>query len=228
MLYWQAVRLSAFLIFKPVMNFGTFSDNLYRRVLVSEIKRKMASRSFSLCRVGVKPTFRKMTAYAIFVSLCKAEHDRMFPGQMLDPELLERKTSDRWKSLTEREKKWFIMEEIKARKAKNLSPVKTSTPVRPPTSKSAQPGVVKSYAILNKKVGSKPSSTATANNASYNPFEKKKVPPPQGSRHINQIRASLNLQPLKPEEHMKIRAVQNKNPRPRMFAAQESKRVRDV
>ena len=183
----------------------------------------MEFRNFSLLRSGVKPTSRKMTAYAIFVSLCKEEHDRVFPGQMLDPELLERKTSERWKSLTEREKKWFIMEEIKARKVKNLSPVQTSTPVRPPTAKLTQPEAVRSCGVSNKKVGSKP-----ATNAAYNPFERKKAAPPQSSRHINQIRAGLNLQPLRPEEHLKVRGVESKNPRPRMFAVQDSKRVRDV
>ena len=159
-----------------------------------------------------------MTAYSIFVSLCREEHDKMFPGQMLDPTLFERKTSDRWKSLTEREKKWFIMEEIKARKVKSLSPVTTSTPVRPPTTKPGGPRV------SNKKVSSKP-STANTNTAAYNPFGRKKPSPPQGSRQINQIRASLNLQALRPEDHLK---VQTQNPRPRMFAAQDSKGVRDV
>ena len=188
----------------------------------------MEFRNFSLFRGGVKPTSRKMSAYAIFVSLCKEEHDKVFPGQVLDPELLERKTSERWKSLTEREKKWFILEEIKARKVKNLSPVRTSTPVRPPTAKLTQPGAVRSSGVSNKKVCSKPSSSATATNAGYNPFERKKAAPAQTSRHINQIRAGLNLQPLRPEEHLKVRGV-NKNPtRPRMFAVQDSKRVRDV
>ena len=70
--------------------------------------------NFSLYRRDTKSTYPIMTAYSIFVSLCREEHDKMFPGQMLDPALFERKTSDRWKSLTEREKKWFIMEEIKA------------------------------------------------------------------------------------------------------------------
>ena len=189
----------------------------------------MELKNFSLCRRGVKPTSRKMTAYAIFVSLCQEEHGRMFPGQILDPQLLERKTSDRWASLTEREKKWFVMEEIKARKVKNLSPVQTSTPVRPPPTKLTQPGVVKSCGVSDKKVSSKPSSSANANNAAYNTFERRKTQPAaQGHRHVNQIRASLNLLPLRPEEHLKVRAVQNKNPRARMFAGQETKRVRDV
>ena len=152
----------------------------------------------------------------------------MFPGQILDPQLLERKTSDRWASLTEREKKWFVMEEIKARKVKNLSPVQTSTPVRPPTTELTQPAVVKPSGVSDKKVSSKPSSSANANNAAYNTFEKRKTQPAQGHRHVNQIRASLNLLPLKPEEHLKVRAAQNKNPRARMFAGPESKRVRNV
>ena len=189
----------------------------------------MKFRNISSCRSGVKPTYRKMTAYAIFVSLCQEEHGRMFPGQILDPQLLERKTSDRWASLTEREKKWFVMEEIKARKVKNLSPVQTSTPVRPPPTKLTQPGVTKSCGVSDKKVSSKPSSSANnASNAAYNPSERRKAPPAQGPRHVNQIRASLNLLPLRPEEHLKVRGVQHKNPRPRMFAVQESKRVRDV
>ena len=186
--------------------------------------------NFSLYRRGGKPTHRMMTAYSIFVSLCREEHDKMFPGQVLDPALFERKTCDRWKTLTEREKKWFIMEEIRARKVKlkSLSPVKTSTPVRPgpPTTK---PGGTKSSGsrVSNKKVSSKP-SPADTNNAAYNPFGKKKPSPPQGSRQINQIRASLNLQPLRPEDHLKARGVQSQNPRPRMFAVQDSKGVRDV
>ena len=191
----------------------------------------MEFRNYSLNRRGVKPTYRLMTAYSIFVSLCKEEHDKMFPGQVLDPELLERKTSERWARLTEREKKWFILEEINARKVKTLTPVKTFTPVvRPPP---AKPGVVKSSGVSssNKKANSKP-STAHANNANYNPFEKKNPSsaPPQGSRHINQIRASLSLslQPLRPEEHLKLGAAQTQNPRPRMFPIQDSKGVRDV
>ena len=84
----------------------------------------MEFRNFSLYRSSVKPTYRIMTAYSIFVTLCKEEHDKMFPGLMLDSELFERKTSDRWKSLTEREKKWLVLEEIKARKVKSLSPVR--------------------------------------------------------------------------------------------------------
>ena len=185
----------------------------------------MEFRNLSLYRSGVKPTYRIMTAYSIFVRLCKEEHDKMFPGLMLDPALFERKTSERWKSLTEREKKWFVLEEIKTRKVKSLSPVKTSTPVRPPTKK---PGRVQSSGVSTKKVISKPSSNT------YNPFEKKKpsaaAAPPQagGSRQINQIRASLNLQPLRPDEHLKVRAVKTQNPRPRMFAVQDSKGVRDV
>ena len=122
----------------------------------------MEFRNFSLSRRGVQPTYRIMTAYSIFVSLCKEEHDKMFPGEMLDPALFERKTSDRWKSLTEREKKWFVLEEIKARKVNSLSPVKTSTPVRPPTTTTTtKPGKVKSSGVSTKKVGSKPSSTTT-------------------------------------------------------------------
>ena len=175
-----------------------------------------------------------MTAYSIFVSLCKEEHDKMFPGQVLDPALFERKTSDRWKSLTEREKKWFVMEEIKARKVRSLSPVKTSTPVRPSTA-TIKPGkslgFYSSSGVSTKKVDSQPSSSANASRANYNPFEKKKPSPAaappqtQGSRHINQIRASLNLQPLKPEEHLKGHGIQTQNPRPRMFACQDSKGV---
>merc|ERR1719357_1374897 len=100
--------------------------------------------------------------------------------------------------MTEREKVWFVQEELKARKVQ--SPRKTSTPLRP------SPELRKSEV---KSLG-RSSSSVPSNLSNYNPYERKKVGQPsktsqqvRGSRQtIGQMRSSLNLEPLRPQEHL--------------------------
>ena len=54
----------------------------------------------------------------------------MFPDLQCDQQLLQKKTEERWKRMTDREKLWFVQEEVKGRRVKNPSthspsPVKT-------------------------------------------------------------------------------------------------------
>ena len=162
----------------------------------------MSEKKFSIFnphRRRVQSPSRIMTAYSIFVKLCKEEHQKVFPHKLLDLEMFERKTADRWKTMTDREKAWFVQEEINGRKVKTVQPqsvrpVQTSTPVR----------------SLKSTDSSTAHSPPNFSSADYNPFEKKKPsqqPPPsprvRGSRqNINQIRAGLSLEPLRPEEHL--------------------------
>ena len=166
-----------------------------------------------------------MTAYSIFVKLCREEHEKMFGDKLLDQEMFERKTAERWRTMTEREKVWFVQEELKARRGQ--SPIKSSTPLRP------SPKMRKSEA---KSLG-RSSTSVPSNLSNYNPYERKKLGQPsktsqqvRGSgQTIGQMRSSLNLEPLKPQEHLTTqpRKLSNQSYKPRMSASQDSK-VRDV
>ena len=47
------------------------------------------------------------TAYSIFVQACKDEHKRRFPDEQLLMSEFNKKCADRWKIMSDREKKWF-------------------------------------------------------------------------------------------------------------------------
>jgi len=52
------------------------------------------------------------TAFAIFKKQCKELQKEMFPKELLDEELLNQKCTERWKTMSEKEKRWFIYLEI--------------------------------------------------------------------------------------------------------------------
>ena len=49
----------------------------------------------------------KTNAYAFFVQLCRDEHKKQFPGELLEYQMFSKKCAERWKTMTEREKRWF-------------------------------------------------------------------------------------------------------------------------
>ncbi len=49
----------------------------------------------------------KMTAYAFFVQTCRQEFRRKFPDEHVDLTELSRKCADRWKTMSEKEKRRF-------------------------------------------------------------------------------------------------------------------------
>ena len=55
----------------------------------------------------------KMTAYALFVQICRDEHKKRFPEELLEYKLFSRKCAERWKKMTEQERKWFKRMEAK-------------------------------------------------------------------------------------------------------------------
>jgi len=77
------------------------------------------------------------TAFAIFKKQCKELQKEMFPKELLDEELLNQKCTERWKTMSEKEKRWFIYLEIEGRKSSSYSSRrpdpypshKTSTPI---------------------------------------------------------------------------------------------------
>ena len=66
---------------------------------------------------------RSNTAYSYFVKECKEEHKRRFPDEQLPMAEFNRKATDRWKNMSEREKKWFnILAENGRKDASDFSP----------------------------------------------------------------------------------------------------------
>ncbi len=49
----------------------------------------------------------KQTAYAFFVQVCRREHKRKFPDEILNFAELAKKTASRWKIMSEKEKRRF-------------------------------------------------------------------------------------------------------------------------
>jgi hypothetical protein len=62
-----------------------------------------------LVMVGPKGTkvMGRMTAYAFFVKICRDEHKIQFPGELLEYQDFSKKCAERWKTMTDRERKWF-------------------------------------------------------------------------------------------------------------------------
>ena len=50
----------------------------------------------------------KNTAYSFFVQACKDEHKKRFPGEQLLMSEFNKKSAERWKVMSDREKKWFV------------------------------------------------------------------------------------------------------------------------
>ena len=50
----------------------------------------------------------KNTAYSYFVQACKDEHKKRFPGEQLLMSEFNKKLTDRWKMMSEREKRYFV------------------------------------------------------------------------------------------------------------------------
>ena len=49
----------------------------------------------------------KNTAYSFFVQACKDEHKKRFPGEQLLMSEFNKKAAERWKIMSDKEKKWF-------------------------------------------------------------------------------------------------------------------------
>ena len=61
------------------------------------------------------------TAYSYFVNACKEEHRRRFPGEQLPQAEFTRKCVDRWKIMSEREKKYFNIQAESGDRKKDAS-----------------------------------------------------------------------------------------------------------
>ena len=51
----------------------------------------------------------RLTPYAFFVQICREEHKRKYPAEKVDFSEFNRKCSDRWKTMSDMEKKRFNM-----------------------------------------------------------------------------------------------------------------------
>ena len=51
----------------------------------------------------------KLTPYAFFVQICREEHKRKYPTEKVDFSEFNRKCSERWKTMSDMEKKRFNM-----------------------------------------------------------------------------------------------------------------------
>ena len=49
----------------------------------------------------------RMTAYAFFVQTCREEHKKRHPDEQVLFQEFSKKCAERWKTMTDREKKWF-------------------------------------------------------------------------------------------------------------------------
>jgi len=49
----------------------------------------------------------RMTAYAFFVQICREEHKKRHPDEQVLFQEFSKKCAERWKTMTEREKRWF-------------------------------------------------------------------------------------------------------------------------
>ena len=49
----------------------------------------------------------RMTAYAFFVKICRDEHKKQYPGELLEYQDFSKKCAERWKTMTDLERKWF-------------------------------------------------------------------------------------------------------------------------
>ena len=58
----------------------------------------------------------RMTAYAFFVQICRDEQKKQYPGELLPYQDFSKKCAERWKTMTDRERKWFIQLETKDKK----------------------------------------------------------------------------------------------------------------
>ena len=65
------------------------------------------------------------TAYSYFVNACKEEHRRRFPGEQLPQAEFTRKCVDRWKIMSEREKKYFNIQAESGDRKKDTSYTRT-------------------------------------------------------------------------------------------------------
>lgn len=65
------------------------------------------SRHHSRAAVDPAKPKSKMTAYAFFVQTCREEHKRKYPEEIVDFGEFSKKTADRWKTMTEQEKRRF-------------------------------------------------------------------------------------------------------------------------
>ena len=63
-----------------------------------------------------KKVMGRMTAYAFFVKICRDEHKIQFPGELLEYQDFSKKCAERWKTMTDRERKWFKQLEAKDKK----------------------------------------------------------------------------------------------------------------
>ena len=71
------------------------------------------------------------SAFSYFVKECKEEHKRRFPDEQLPMAEFNRKASERWKNMSEREKKWFNIQAESGRKAdSDFSPKTPSSGVK--------------------------------------------------------------------------------------------------
>eukprot|EP00092_Neocalanus_flemingeri_P031988 GFUD01034763.1.p1 GENE.GFUD01034763.1~~GFUD01034763.1.p1 ORF type:complete len:105 (+),score=22.67 GFUD01034763.1:53-367(+) len=55
----------------------------------------------------------RMTAYAFFVQICRDEHKKQYPGELLQYQEFSKKCAERWRTMTELERKWFNQLEAK-------------------------------------------------------------------------------------------------------------------
>ena len=61
------------------------------------------------------------TAYSYFVNACKDEHRRRFPDEQLPMAEFNRRCADRWKNMSDREKKYFNIQAETGDRKKDIS-----------------------------------------------------------------------------------------------------------
>ena len=69
----------------------------------------------------------RMTAYAFFVQICREEHKKRYPDEQVLFQEFSKKCAERWKTMSDREKKWFnqMAENDKKRYESEISKVST-------------------------------------------------------------------------------------------------------
>ena len=74
----------------------------------------------------------RMTAYAFFVQICREEHKKRYPDEQVLFQEFSKKCAERWKTMSDREKKWFnqMAENDKKRYESEISKVSTPEVVK--------------------------------------------------------------------------------------------------
>lgn len=70
------------------------------------------------------------TAYSYFTQACKDEHKRRFPNEQLLMSEFNRKAAERWKIMSDREKKWFNIQAESGDRKRDVEVTPSRTPAK--------------------------------------------------------------------------------------------------